>query len=153
MTSASALLARHRRFGEVIARASRGNLGVDQPLAFAELVRHAGIDDHHLHAVQAREDIGAGAALQVVLDHLPAHVLRVGGNARRCRPVVAGKDQHVRVVEGRRKGVLDPPEFQRDLFELAERAERLGLVVDLVLEVGVEGVSDRADGERHGDAR
>ena len=143
------MFAGHGRFDEVVARAVRRDFGVDQALAHAEVVSDAGINDDHRQAVQARKHIGAGAALQVVLHHLPAHVLRVGRDASGRRAVVAGKDQHVRLGELRRECLLDASNLECNFLKLPQRTERLRFVVDLVLQCGVEFVADRADVKRH----
>jgi hypothetical protein len=87
-----ALRMAHRRLDQIVARAA-GDLGIDQSAAGAEVVRDAGVDDLQLQTVVAREDVDGGSPGKEVLDHLPGHFLRVGGDAGQCCPVVAGEDQ------------------------------------------------------------
>jgi len=87
---------------QIVAGAA-GNLGIDQSVAGAEVVRNARVDHLQLQTVVAREDVDGGSPTKEVLDHLPGHFLRVGGDAGKCCPVVAGKDQHLRLAEVRRQ--------------------------------------------------
>ena len=64
--------------------------------------------------------------------------------------MVGGEDQHLRRAEFRRQRLLHAADLQGDLLQQSERAERLGLVVDLVLQGGVERVVDAGNGEVHG---
>lgn len=64
-----ALRRAHRRFGEVVARSSV-DLGVDQRVAAAEIVRHAGVDDLEREAVGVNKNVDRRAAGKKVLDHL-----------------------------------------------------------------------------------
>jgi hypothetical protein len=80
-----ALCGAHRRLFDRVARAE-GDLGVDQAIACAEIVRHASIYHLQLQAVVAGENIDRRASGEKVLDHLPGHFLRVGrdtGHGRR----------------------------------------------------------------------
>jgi hypothetical protein len=96
------VLAHCRLLDEVVR--PEGDLGVDQAVADAEVVRHAGVDDLQLQAVVASEDIDRCAAGEEVLDHLPGHFLRVGRNAGTGGAVIAGEDQQLRLP---RVGVSD----------------------------------------------
>ena len=126
----------HRRLFDVIGRAG-SHLDVDQPGALiAEIVRHAGIDYRQPEAVLAGEDVDRRTTGQEILDHLPGHFLRKGRHTGLGRAVITGKDQHLRVVQGGGQGLLDQADLQRRLFQQAERAERLGLAVDLVVQGG-----------------
>ena len=51
-----------------------------------------------------------------------------------------------------RQRVLNTPHLERNLLELTERAERLGLIVNLVLQVRVKGMFEWANGELHGES-
>ena len=133
LDGARALLGGHRRRFNVVGRSKR-HLGVDQPVAPAEVVRDAGIDDRQMHVVLPREHIDRGTAGQEVLDHLPGHLLRIGRNAGLRRTVIAGKNQQMRLPELGVEALLDQADLFGDLFELTERAERLGLLVDLLLQ-------------------
>ena len=128
-----ALFGRHRRFFKIVGRAGC-HLGVEQAGPLAEIVRNAGIDDRQMQLVLARKDIDRGAAGEEILDHLPGHVLRIGRDAGLGRAMVAGEDQHVGLVEIRVETLLDQADLFGHRFELTERAARLGLLVDLVLQ-------------------
>jgi hypothetical protein len=60
--------------------------------------------------------------------------LRIGvDKTGRGYPMITGKDDDMRVVQDRMSGVLEQADPKRDLFQLPERSERLGLIVDAVL--------------------
>ena len=61
--------------------------------------------------------------------------------------MVAGKYDDVRLADLGRQRLLDEADLVRERFELAERAERLGLAVDLLLQRGGEQGVGREDGE------
>jgi hypothetical protein len=130
-----ALLHRHRRSFDVVGGAGR-HLGVDQPVALAEIMRHAGIDDRQKDPVVPREHVDRGAAVEKVFDHLPGHFLRIGRNARLRGAMIAGEDQQMRLVKLGIETLLDQADLPGDRFELTESPERLGLPVDLVLQGG-----------------
>ena len=141
-----ALLGRHRRLFEVVRRARR-DLGVDQRAALAEVVTHPGVDHGQPQPHLPAEDIDRRAAGEEVLHHLPGHVLRIGRYASLRRAVVAGEDDDVRLADLGRQRLLHQADLVRQRLELAERAERLGLVVDLLLQRGGEQGVGRGDGE------
>jgi hypothetical protein len=77
------------------------------PRFYSKIVRDAGIDDRQRDAVLPAEHIDRRAAVEEVADHLPGHVLRVGRHAGPGRAVVAGKNQHLRLAQGRRQRLLE----------------------------------------------
>jgi hypothetical protein len=52
--------------------------------------------------------------------------------------VVAGADQHLRVAQLRRLAAEDQAQLQGERLQPSQRAQRLGLAVDLVLQPGSE---------------
>jgi hypothetical protein len=140
-----ALRGAHGRLFDVVGRAGR-DLGVDQPRALAEVVVDAGIDHGEIQPELAGEYVDRRAAGEEVLHHLPGHVLRVGGHAGTRRAVVAGEDDDVRLAQFGFQGLLQQRDLVRERLQAAERAARLGLAVDLVLDRGGEQRVGRGDG-------
>ena len=63
--------------------------------------------------------------------------------------MVAGTDEDVRHAQLRRERLLDQADLQRLRLQPAERALRLGLAVDLLLQQAAQGVVGRCDVEFH----
>jgi hypothetical protein len=97
-------------------------------------MRYAGIDDRQAISVLPGKDVDRGAAGQKVLDHLPGHILRIGRDTGLGRAVIAGKNQHLRLHQLRVETLLDQADLFGHFFELTEGAERLGLLVDFLLQ-------------------
>ena len=112
-----ALRRRHGRLDQIVACPGRRDLGVDQSAARSEFMRHAAVDHLQRQPVLAREDVGTCVAGQIVLDHLPGHVLRIGGDAGGRRAVVGGEDEHVRIGKLRLQRLLDTSDAQRDVLQ------------------------------------
>ncbi|MDT4861481.1 hypothetical protein FQZ97_960870 [compost metagenome] len=95
-----------------------------------------------------------GAAGQEVFHHLPGHVAREGRDATRGQAVVAGEHHELRALELGRFRAEDQTDALGQRLEAAERAERLGLVVQLVLQAlgqcGLRDVGDGGKGVGHG---
>ena len=144
-----ALLACHGGFGQIVACPLRRDLGVYQIAARSEIVGNAGIDYLDGHAVLAGEHVGAGASGQKILHHLPGDFLRIRRQAGFRRAMVSGKNQVVRAGESGRQRLLDTADVQGDFFEYAQRSERLGLVVDFLLQSLVERGVERGNREVH----
>ena len=124
-----------------------GLLGIDQARARAEIVGHAGIDDRQGPAVLAAEDVDGRAAGKKIFHHLPGDFLRVGGDARFGRAMVASEHQHLWLPQLGRQALLDQADLQRYLLQCAEGTERLGLAVDLVLQGGRQRRVGTGNGE------
>ena len=82
-----------------------------------------------------------------VLHHLPGHALRKGGNAFRARR----RDRRRRRgspagAVPRLRGLLDQADLLGDRFQLAQAAERLGLVVNRRVELCCQRVVLGRDG-------
>ena len=123
----------HRRLFQVIGGAA-GDFCVNKAVDRSKVMGDAGIDDSQRNPVVPAEDVDRRAAIEEIADHLPGHILRKGRNAGPGRAVIAGKDQHLRLLQHRRQRLLQQPDAHGERFQLAERAERLGLAVDLVFE-------------------
>jgi hypothetical protein len=134
---------------KVIRRAASADFQVAQALARAEVVGHAGIGHHQLHAGQAGQRVDGSAAGEEVFHHLPGHVLRIGRNTGLRRAVVAGADQHVRMPDRRVETALDQAQLQGEILQPAQRTGGFGLAVDFLLQVGAQ----RAIHGGHGIAR
>ena len=83
----------------------------------------------------AAEYIDGSAAANKVKYHLRRYRLRVGIDQPCCRdPMVAGKNDDMRMDQDRMGRALQQADPERDLFQLPERSKRFGLIVDPVLE-------------------
>jgi hypothetical protein len=107
---------------------------VDQPVAPPKsCATPASMTDKYISFCRANTLIAAPPARKV-LDHLPGHILRIGRDAGLGCAVIAGENQHLRLIELRVETLLDQADLFGDFFELTEGAERLGLLVDLLLQ-------------------
>ena len=143
-----ALLGGHGRAGRGVGRA-RGYPARDQAGPGREAAPHTAVDHSQRQAVLARQHAHRRAAGQEVLDHLPGHIARVSRDAARRQPVVARAHQHLRCLELRQLAAQDQSDAQGQRLQPAQRAERLGLVVERALQAhrqrGVGQVGDVGD--------
>lgn len=63
--------------------------------------------------------------------------------------MIAGKNDQMRPGKLRRQRLLDAADLQRQRFDPTERAERLGLVVDALVQRVVERAIERRNVELH----
>ena len=139
----------HRRLVNIVACAV-ADAGVDQPVALSKIMRHPGVDDLQRQAVLPCENVDCRTTDEKVLDHLPGYILGESRNAGFGCAVVSGKDQQMRLRKLRCQRLLNPTDLQCQPFELAERTERFGLVVDLGVQHRIERILDRENGKLHG---
>jgi hypothetical protein len=79
--------------------------------------------------VLAAEHVDGRAACDEVEHHLCRHRLRIGAHARMGNAMVCCEHHRGRPHQRGRFGVLDQADLHGQLFQPAERAERLGLAV------------------------
>jgi hypothetical protein len=143
-----ALRCRHGGAGGCVLRARR-HLAQQQPglaglgRARGKVARHAAVHHRERQSMLAGQHAHGGATGQKVFDHLPGHVARVSRNAARGQAMVACKDEHLRLLQPGRFGAQDLPQLERQVFKAPERAQRLGFVVQLVL----QGLGEQRIGE------
>ena len=82
----------------------------------------------------ARQHADGGTAGQEVLHHLPGDVAGIGRDAAGGQAVVARAHQHLRVAQARGLAAQHQPDLQRQRLQAPERAQGLGLAVQLVLQ-------------------
>lgn len=146
------LLGRHRGlFGEVARAGADGVHQIAGVVAGAgagerrDLAGDAGVDHLEDQAVGAGKGIDGRAAAEEVEHHLHGDFLREGGHAGARHAVVAGEDDDGGALERGRERLLHEAELQGQGFEAAEAALGLGLLVDLLLELGLQGEVERGD--------
>ena len=93
-------------------------------------MRDARIDNAQGQAALAREHIDGRAAAQEVGHHLRRDFLRIGRDARARRAMVARKHGDAWAREHRHGTALQQADLQREGFEPAEAATRLGAAVE-----------------------
>ena len=133
---------------------ARRHLVDHQPGAGREIVPHAAVHHREADAVLPRQHTDGRTAGQEVLDHLPGHVARVGRDATRGQAVVTGKYHQLGVFQHGHFAAQGHADALRQAFDLAQRTDRLGLVVQQVLQArsqrGLDDVVDGGNGEGHG---
>ena len=89
---------------------------------------------------------------QEVLHHLPGDVAGIGRDAAGSQAMVAGAHQHLRIAQARGLAAQHQPDLQGQRLQAPERAQGLGLAVQLVLQaLRQRGVVEVLQGfDRHG---
>ena len=124
-----------------------------------QIARHTRIHHREIEVVLMRQHIdGRAAALlaifihhaQHIRHHLRRHSLRIGRYALIDDAVIPRKHHNLRLLQAHHLTALDQPELNRQRFQLPQRAERLGFVIQLVLQLGRklhggQAMADRRD--------
>ena len=98
----------------------------------------------------ARQHADGRATRQKVLHHLPGHIARECRDAPRRQAMVARTHQHLGRMQHGGFGAQDHAQAQRQALQQAQRAQRLGLVVNDVLQaVGQRGIMQVSNGWKY----
>ena len=102
-----------------------------------------------------RQHAYGGAPGQKVFHHLPGHVLREGGDAPFDQAMVPCKHHHLRLLQHRPCALANHADFQCQMLQRTQRAERFGFLVDGALQCGAQfgilEVQHRIQIQTHGD--
>jgi len=150
------LLRRHGRAHRCIGRAGR-HLVHQQArrtggcLALRDGARHAAVHHRELQPVLARQHAHRSATGQKVFHHLPGHIAREGRDPLGRQAMVARAHQHLRLQQRGGLGAQHLADAQGQGLQPPQRPQRLGLVVEQVLQAGsqwcVGDVGNGGDGE------
>ena len=151
-TACSALGRGHRRAGAARRPCPARSCASTRPARGAKSCSHAGVDHGQRQPCWRASTLTRRAAGEEVLDHLPGDV--AADRPTRRAPPGRGRRRTPRAgaaSQARALGAQDAADLQRQRFQAAERAERLGLAVDAlaqrrgqrgivqVLDVGIMG--------------
>ena len=105
----------------------------------------AGIDHLHVDIAGPRQRVDAGAPGQIGRDHRGGDAGRIERNALGGDAVIGREHEHRGARGARRQRMPDRSELNREVFQPAERAERLCLAIDPRPELRRERRIDRLD--------
>ena len=124
---------------------SRTHLRLHQFRMLRKVGGDSGIHNLEHDAVLSAEDVDRRAPAQEVQHHLRGHFRRIRADAFGGDPVIARKHEHRRILELRGRGALNASDLQSQRFQTSQRAGRLGLAVNPMLEFGGPFVAERWD--------
>ena len=95
-----------------------------------QIGRHPDVDDQHLGAHLARQDVDRRAAAREVVHHLRRHRRGIGGHAFGGDAVVGNHHNHQTLLQSRPRVAGNAANLDREAFETAEAAAWLGQAVE-----------------------